>query len=346
MDDLVSAGDPLEPQAFLVGRRSATVSDTDRGGRELAVDCWFPVDPHVDVADFATSVYELLPGVGFTASALVDAPPSMKSCPLVVWSHGRTGTRAAYVMLCEGLAARGYIVIASDHPGDTLMDWMTGAAVDDATNERQRVEDVTYLLDCVSGMRSECGSLLSEIVVDDDRIAVAGHSYGGNTALRYAVSEQRDGRVRAIAGLQAFTRTISRSELGSVSVPTLLIAGANDTTCPVGSDAHRAFEALVGAPHVACTVIAAAGHQACSDVGLYRELAPQVPNLPDVVVQYLSGLGNDVTGNAVDPWRPSVALHLELLGSWLDEVLHLNSDRDRFALAAQQPAVSEYRRRG
>lgn len=346
MDELISAGDPLEPQAFSVGRRSATVNDHNREDRELAVDCWFPVDPEVASAAFASSVYELLPGVGFTATALADAQPLAQPRPLIVWSHGRTGTRAAYVMLCEGLAARGYVVIASDHPGDTLMDWMLGAAVDDATNERQRVGDVAFLLDCVSGTRSECDRLLAEIVVDADRIAVAGHSYGGNTALRYAAREQRDERVRAIAGLQSFTRTISRADLGSVSIPTLLIAGANDTTCPVDSDAHRAYEALVGAPNVACAVIAAAGHQACSDVGLYRELAPQVPNLPDAVVQYLSGLGNDVTGDAADAWRPSVALHLELLGTWMDEALRLDADGGRFADAVQQPTIADFRRRG
>ena len=65
-----------------------------------------------------------------------DAPVVAGPRPLVVFSHGRSGLRTSYVMLCEGLAARGFVVVALDHPGDTLLDWMTGTAVDDATNER------------------------------------------------------------------------------------------------------------------------------------------------------------------------------------------------------------------
>ena len=67
--------------------------------------------------------------------------------------------------------------------------------------------------------------------------------------------------------------------------------------------------------------IEAAGHQGCSDVGLYLELAPQVEGLPDIVGDYLLTLADQVTGTAGDPWRPTVALHLEILADWLDEVM-------------------------
>ena len=64
-----------------------------------------------------------------------------------------------------------------------------------------------------------------------------------------------------------------------------------------------------------------AGHQACSDVGLYLELAPQVEGLPDLVADFLRSLADQVTGRAGDPWRPTVGLHLRILGAWLDELL-------------------------
>ena len=63
--------------------------------------------------------------------------------------------------------------------------------------------------------------------------------------------------------------------------------------------------------------VAAAGHQACSDVGLYLELLPQVEGLPELVHGTVAAMAADVTGTPGDPWRPTVALHLELLTVWL-----------------------------
>ena len=347
MSEPISAGSPLEPQRFAVGRRSALVVDDQRDGRVLAIDCWFPAcsPSSEDRVAAARSVYELLPGVGFTASALSEAEPLAGEWPLILWSHGRTGTRSAYVMLCEGLAARGNVVVSCDHPGDTLLDWMMGAAVDDVTNETQRCDDVAFVLDGALGVHDGCAELLEGISVDGRRVAIAGHSYGGNTALRYASRVETDSRVHAIAGLQSFTRTIPRADLGRVSIPTLLIAGARDVTCPVDTDADRAFAAIMSSRDVCCVVIAAAGHQACSDVGLYKELAPHVPNLPEMVVDYLSGMGSEVTGDADDPWRPCVALHLELLGTWLNETLSGESAPRTFDTISQGPGISRSLRR-
>jgi hypothetical protein len=121
--------------------------------------------------------------------------------------------------------------------------------------------------------------------------------------------------------LQSFTRTLTKAQLGRVTVPALLVVGALDATTPPSSDADRAFALLRACPDSRRIDVAAAGHQACSDVGLYLELAPQVPGLPDLVTEYLTGLADQVTGRAGDPWRPTVAQHLDLLGSFLDDVL-------------------------
>jgi pimeloyl-ACP methyl ester carboxylesterase len=178
------------------------------------------------------------------------------------------------------------------------------------------------VLDAALGVRSGL-DLAAEI--DTSRIAVAGHSYGAFTALALAGSEQPDARVRAVAGLQSLTRTLSRKTLARVNVPTLLIVGAQDKTTPPEIDADRAFEAL--GEHARRVDIERAGHQACSDVGLYLELAPQVGGLPEIVFEYLQSMAADVTGTAGDPWRPTLAAHLETLGDWLDEVLDREAAR-------------------
>jgi predicted dienelactone hydrolase len=313
------AGEPLEPMSTAVGRSVKLLADERRPDRMLGIDCWYPAVG----GDHPESVYEVLPGVGFTSSALADAPATPGPHPLVIWSHGRSGTRTSYSMLCEGLAARGYVVIAPDHPGDTLADWLLGAAVDDATNEGQRVDDVRFVIDAAFGERPGL-DLIPEL--DANRVAVAGHSYGGFTALALAGAEQPDPRVRGVAGLESFTRTMPGRVLRRVDVPVLMIAGARDVTTPPDTDADRAF-AVLAEKRARRVDLDRAGHQACSDVGLYLELAPQVDGLPELVTDFLASLADQVTGTAGDPWRPTVGKHLSLLGDWLDELFDRVPDR-------------------
>lgn len=334
MSTILRAGPPLEERGAAVGHASTLLVDPARADRLLGVECWYPARRAGDDA----AVYEVLPGVGFTAGASEGPPAAPGPHPLVVFSHGRSGARTSYVLLCEGLAARGFVVVAPDHPGDTLVDWMLGTQVDDATNETQRVEDLGFVLDALLADHSVLPPLAH---VDDERVAVVGHSYGAFTALAYAGAESRDVRVRAVAGLQSFTRSLSRKVIARIAVPALLVAGSQDETCPPEVDTDRAWGVL--ADRDARRVdVEAAGHQACSDVGLYVELEPQVPGLPDFVADVLASFAAQVTGRAGDPWRPTVALHLRLLGGWLDEVLGVDPDRgaDDLAAIARVPGVT------
>jgi predicted dienelactone hydrolase len=319
MTSELRAGPPLEPLSSAVGRSITVIADERREDRLLGVDCWYPAQS----ADSAESVYELLPGIGFTSSARADAPAVPGRHPLVIWSHGRSGTRSSYSMLCEGLAARGYVVIAPDHPGDTLADWLLGTAVDDATNETQRVADARFVLDAALGSRPGL-ALVPEI--DGNRVAVAGHSYGAFTAFALAGAERADARVRGVAGLQSFTRNLSRRVLGRIDIPTLMVVGARDLTTPPDTDADRAF-AVLATKRGRRIDIEKAGHQACSDVGLYLELAPKVAGLPDLVNDFLQSMAEQITGTAGDPWRPTVGLHLRILGAWLDELFDRDGER-------------------
>ena len=94
---VLSAGEPIERLRCTVGRSSTVLVDPARDDRVLGVDCWYPA---LD-GDGPRSVYELLPGVGFNASALADPEPAPGPHPLLVFSHGRSGTRSSYAMLCE-----------------------------------------------------------------------------------------------------------------------------------------------------------------------------------------------------------------------------------------------------
>ncbi len=294
--------------------------DRSRGDRVIPVDVWYPAE---EAWPGEPSRYELLPGVGFTAAAEQDVKVAPGPHPLLIWSHGRTATRSSYGLLCEAIAARGFVVVAPEHAGDALADWLSGRFADDDTNERDRVADTRVVLDAVFEPDGPLQTVAAG--VDPDRVAAAGHSYGGFTALSLAGAPTPDRRLRAVAGLQSLTRTIPDAVLERIEIPTLLVVGARDATTPPHTDADRAW-AMLGAHQAWRVDIERAGHQGCSDVGLYLELAPGVDGLADVVHEYVRSMAADVTGTAGDPWRDTVALHVRILAAFLDGALGLDAD--------------------
>ena len=320
MSPSLNAGAPLEAARYPVGRYATLLVDDSRADRLIPVDVWYPAAPQ---ARGDLSFYELLPGIGFTAAAHQGAVLADGLHPMVLWSHGRTATRSSYALLCEALAARGFIVVAPEHAGDALGDWILGAAVDDATNESNRVADAHFVLDVALDPTGALSSIASH--VDIDRIAAAGHSYGGFTALSVASGGTRHPRVRAAAGLQAFTRSMPKQVFVDITVPTLFVTSAHDATTPPATDADRAW-AKLGATTAWRVDVERAGHQACSDVGLYIELAPDVDGIPDLVREFVASMGADVTGTAGDPWRPTVAQQIRILGAFLSGALDIDAE--------------------
>ncbi len=314
-DTALTAGAPLEPPRHPVGRFTTTVVDPARGGRELPIGVWYPAA--VGSAE-PLSFYEVIPGIGFTATAHDDAAVLDGRHPLVFWSHGRFATGANYALLGEALAARGFVVVAPEHVGDALGDWLSGRNVDDASNETNRIADAHFVLDALLTGAGPLGRLTP--FVDPDRVAAAGHSYGGFTALSVGSGTTKHPAVRAVAGHQTLTRTMPKSVFEALLVPTLLVVSALDATTPPATDADRAW-AKLGAPDAWRVDVARAGHQACSDVGLYLELAPQVPDIPDLVKGFVASMGPDVTGVAGEPWRATVHQQVRTLAAFLTGVL-------------------------
>jgi len=319
----LTAAPPLESPQYVVGHHSTLLVDESRNSRMLGVEIWYPA-----VSVTVQSTYELFPGISFfAASAQENAQVLEGSHPLVIWSHGRTGMRHNYSLLCEALAARGYIVISSDHPGDTLFDWALGKQVDDITNDRNRIGDVRLLIDCALGTGPELAPWLTKHV-DESRIAVGGHSYGGLTALA-TVSELHefvpDTRVHAAFMAQGYMRILPDEIFASTAVPVLMVVANQDKTTPPTTDAEKAWsflsarEGRVGELSQRFDVDQA-GHQASSDFGLYAELSPQVENLPDMLRMYLKSVVDDSPTEWITAWRTTVLRHVVLIDDFLHSV--------------------------
>jgi len=320
----LSAGHPIETPHYPVGRRTIALTDPTRGARQLAVDLWYPA-----VASAApASIYELLPGIAFTAAHAQHEPPARAGeFPLVLFSHGRTGMRVSYAFLCEALAARGAVVVSADHPGDILIDWLLGNNDDDRTNEVNRVADAHFLLHALlSGDPAVPVDLVN--AVDHERIVLAGHSYGAYTAFATAAGSRgvaAHDRVRAIVGLQSYTRTMSDGLLGRISQPTLMVVSMADKTTPPEIDAERPWALLRGHPTWRLD-LEGAGHHASSDIALYAQLAEQVPNVPDKVRDYLKFTASSSEPSSGRAWRDLLAVQIATIWAFLQVTLDMDAE--------------------
>ena len=297
-----------------VGHVTVSLCDDSRNSRMLTTEVWYPTNDTVGT----TTRYELLPGVGFDSPVAIEGPnPAGGRHPVVVWSHGRTGLRHIYTKLCEGLATHGFVVVSADHTGDTLFDWLTGANVDDETNERQRLGDVSVLID--AALDGRLGAELAS-VVDPRRVFVAGHSYGGLTAVVSTTGIHGlpgDPRVRAVAGVQAYTRTLPAELIDSIRVPTMLLVGLRDLTTPPSTDADPVWARLSGGKTNHRRIdLSDGGHQACSDFSYYMEVLPTIPDVPQIVVDYLQSIAAESPPGFASTWRGTLEAQISAISDF------------------------------
>ncbi|MEY4174537.1 MAG: hypothetical protein RI900_1702, partial [Actinomycetota bacterium] len=235
----LSAGSPLMNSAVHVGHRSLSLRLEDRS-QPLEVEVWYPSES--PVGEYAE--YEVIPGVRLQSSVARSGVVAADGRhPLVVMSHGRTGTRVSYTQFCESLAGCGAVVAAPDHVGDTLGAWLAGTQSDDATNESQRLTDAHQLVDAFLQGHPDLPHELAERV-DRRKVAVAGHSYGAFTAYGAAGGARgvpAQSAVRAVVGLQPYLRSLSENALARVGAASLLVVGGRDDVTPADSDADRGW---------------------------------------------------------------------------------------------------------
>jgi predicted dienelactone hydrolase len=332
----LTAGAPLETPILPVGRRTITLADVARDQRRLDVDLWYPAAPSRE----PRSVYEVLPGIAFAAAHAQHQPePAVGRFPLVLMSHGRTGMRISYSMMCEALAARGAVVASADHPGDALLDWLTGRHVDDRTNEVNRVGDAHLVLDALLHGHEAVPSAITSMI-HHERVALAGHSYGAFTAFATAAGSrgiEAHERVGAVIGFQPYMRSMSDRLLSRLEVPSLLVVGELDTVTPAHIDSDRAWALLSGRPSWKLD-LAGAGHQAVSDIALYAELAAHITDLPEIVRNYLDSTVAGSSGPGTRPWRSVMVDELAAAWAFLQVALGIDAvagdaEADRLAAA-------------
>ncbi|MEV3930215.1 alpha/beta hydrolase [Streptomyces sp. NPDC049944] len=291
---------PTGPSA--VGTTSLHLTDDSRpdpwasgvNARELMVSLWYPTaSPNGRRAQYMTPTESelLLEEGGITSvpldvlsttrtNAFADARPAghTRSLPLVVLSPGFTKPRTTLTTLAEDLASHGYVVAAIDHTYESVATTFPDGRVatctacevphDEAFWNRlvtSRAADVSFVLDELTESHTEWdGSRL----IDRSRIAMAGHSVGGASAV---TSMLADPRVRAGIDIDGTTQVpIPDSGL---SRPFLFLGREAQYSPGSGDGAvatwERDWQRLTGWKR--WLVVAGAEHASFTDIGLLAE---------------------------------------------------------------------------
>jgi predicted dienelactone hydrolase len=178
----------------------------------------------------------------------VDAAPDAERgpYPLFVFSHGYGGSGIGAVFLTEALAARGWIVAAPDHHDRySAVRIRTGEvkdydrrgflrhAMQIAASSREDRGDYMYRLDEIQLVLDRM--LISDPfggLIDPNRIAVGGHSFGGFTALGVCgtIPARFDSRIKVVLlfSTGAGGYLFSEEELAAVRMPSMLFLGERE----------------------------------------------------------------------------------------------------------------------
>lgn len=241
---------------YAVGTRSLDLADESRptpafGGspalptRTIVTELWYPAEGPADGA------------------AIPDAPPAKGPFPLIVFNHGQQGEPRQYSLAFERWAMAGYIVAAPRHP-ISVLGGPGGQFVDDAEGE---TGDIPFTITMVEEELPD--------LVDEEQVAVAGHSSGALTSLAVGFGECcRDDRVGAVL-LEGVPSGASVGERGR-GTPVMFIHGTNDLN-PV-EQARGAFDSA--APPKLLLVVEGGDHSA-----MYRD-GPQAGMVADAALAF------------------------------------------------------------
>jgi len=291
----------IAPGEYAVGRRTINVTDPAREGRAFPIDIWYPVD-QAQAAGATPADYSLAPGLGYTSTtAFADAPIADGSFPLVVYSHGGGGFRWIATFYTEFLASKGYVVVAPDHPGSTAVDQITGAAVDQEENAYVRPADITLTLDTVLAANGNSADPLQGHV-DESKIALSGHSWGGYTSLATVAghtntlgSTTPDPRVTSLILMAPYTEMFSDAELEKVDVPVLVLSSTLDESTPIETNTERPADLIEGRPLVRVDIDGGA-HTSFTDVCKLRDAVAALPDIPEAVTERLNEGAEEACG--------------------------------------------------
>jgi dienelactone hydrolase len=269
-----------------VGTRTLVLRDWHRS-RDLLVTMWYPaveggfaLAPYMDkkTADALAEEWKLQPDFQrfVRTHARLQAPIAEGGpFPVVLLEHGSSVVPAIYTVLAEGLASRGFIVVATNHPSDSLVsvfpdghelkftpywpaeaDRRTQGVAIGKFAEEVLVRDVRFVLDQLQEMNLHDHFWHAQL--DLSKVGIAGHSMGGTTA---ALATKEESRILAGVNLDGSTYPGMNGDVRPIPVhkPFLFLAteehasGESRAREYVGSESNTYYVVVTGADHMSFT---------------------------------------------------------------------------------------------
>ena len=195
-----------------------------------------PTRPSMATGDFAGTDNRIL-------EVTVWSPVGLESpAPLLVYGHGFSGNRTEMIFLHEHLASHGYIVAALDFPL-TTGEAPGGPNVLDLPSQPG---DVRFVMDALLSGEGPGADLAS--LIDADRIAMAGLSYGGLTTTLLAFHpREADPRIKAAISIAGPSQMFTGKYFSRGGPPFLMIAGTEDGMVPFELNAAPIPDLVPGA---------------------------------------------------------------------------------------------------
>lgn len=214
-------GLPKPTGKYGVGTRTVYVAD---GGRELAVQVWYPAAGAAGKRARYVRVREVKPlfwyWAGIGTNAVQDARgDGGEAFPVLLFGPMWGGRRTQDTFLAEELASHGYVVAAIDHPGNaarmerrdgTVVRSVMAGALDHLERSSPGAVEAVWNRELAVWVRDEevvldallAGRSLPGVRLDGARVGAFGHSFGGAASVALL---GRDRRVKAAANLDGWT---------------------------------------------------------------------------------------------------------------------------------------------
>ncbi len=249
--------DPTRPGPFPVGNTCIHLVDHSRrdpsyrSDRQLLVEVWYPAAAgtsglsegrivdfvHEKWVDLVKLVFGLIlpeeemENLYRTTGSVPGAQPDDEHgpYPLILFSHGNGGIRFQNHTLARHLASHGYVFAAPDHTENAAFtalpkDLVIYNPLLMPKSFLDRPQDLEFVLDDLLERNMSGSGDLLEGIMDTERIAISGHSFGGPALMILA---QLDPRFKA--GLDLAGPYISLA-LFSLEIPMMYMIGLEDKT--------------------------------------------------------------------------------------------------------------------
>ncbi|MFZ0427702.1 MAG: hypothetical protein WAO20_06270 [Acidobacteriota bacterium] len=260
-EEQAAYADPGQPGPYRVGLRTATFVDTVRG-RTLKTFFWYPALGGDD-----------------SGAVIPDGEPDHSGgpYPLIMFSHGHTGTGNQSTHLTAYWASHGFVVAAPNHEKNTRADY---DPIYLPMLQFARSVDLRFVTDQILDLNRDGSSFLHGMV-EPESIGVTGHSFGGHTTLTTAgatpdldhlaeycktedwwdicplqkeiqalypgqrVIDESDPRMKAALALAPDAYGwFQQDGMAKIQIPIMIMAGEKDNVCPPKREALPMYDGI------------------------------------------------------------------------------------------------------